>query len=63
METWLTEARGGTELRIRWSGSGTTLPTRLALILLRAKILRQTRQELGQFKRLVEAHGVHFAKA
>lgn len=60
VETWLREKNGGTEVRIRWSGSGTNLIMRLLLPFLGGSIRRQMRSELELFKDLVETHGAHF---
>ena len=60
VETWLRPAEGGTDLTIRWAGSGRTLVTRLLLPLLRGTIARRTRTDLESFKTLVETHGARF---
>jgi len=61
IETWLQEVEGGTTVRIRWVGSGSSVPMRILLPLMRGRLLRQTRNELEVFKTLVEAHGAHFS--
>lgn len=61
VETWLREKNGGTEVRFRWSGSGTNLIMRLLLPFLGGSIRRQMKSELVLFKDLVETHGPHFA--
>jgi hypothetical protein len=60
VETWLREAESHTVVTVRWSGSGTTLTTRLLLPFLRRAIARQTQSELETFKTLVETQGAHF---
>jgi hypothetical protein len=60
VETWLQMVDGGTEVRIRWSGSGASLPMRIILTFMKGNIKRQTKLELEKFKALVEAHGAHF---
>jgi hypothetical protein len=60
VETWLHEVDGETTVRIRWTGSGRSIPMRILLPLMRGRLLRQTRNELGVFKTLVEAQGAHF---
>ena len=61
VETWLQEVDSGTTVRIRWAGSGSSIPMRILLPLMRGRLLRQTRNELEVFKTLVEAHGAHFS--
>jgi len=60
VETWLDEIDAGTEMRIRWAGSGNNLRMKLALFLMRGAILRQTQSELDTFRGLVETHGARF---
>jgi hypothetical protein len=60
LETWLREKSGSTAVAIRWSGSGTTIPLRLLLPLLRGALRRQTKTELDAFKTLVEKRGACF---
>lgn len=60
VETWLWERYGGTELRLRWSGSGSNLLMRLLLPFLRGTISRRAESDLVRFKNLVEAHGACF---
>lgn len=62
VETWLREKDSGTEVRIRWSGSGRSLLTRIVLPFMRQAILRQTKGDLERFKGLVETRGAHFSK-
>lgn len=62
VETWLRERRGTTEVRFRWSGSGSTFLMRLLLPFLRGTILRRARSDLDRFKDLVETHGACFQK-
>ena len=60
VETWLREKESHTAVKVRWSGSGTTLLMRLLLPFLRGTIARQSQKELETFKALVETHGAHF---
>ena len=60
VETWLEEIDDGTEVKIRWSGSGSTLLMRLLLPFMRGAIQNQTRKELDAFKILVETRGSQF---
>lgn len=60
VETTLRRLEGGTQVTVRWAGSGTVLVSRLLLPFLRGKILRQLEQDLSTFKRLVETRGAHF---
>jgi hypothetical protein len=62
VETWLRERRGGTEVRLRWSGSGSRLLTLLLLPFLRGMILRRMRSDLVRFKGLVETRGACFKR-
>jgi hypothetical protein len=54
VETWLSPSNGGTELRLRWSGSGKSLLLRLILPFMRRAIARQTQADLIKLKELVE---------
>lgn len=62
VETWLKEIKDGTEVTIRWSGSGSTLFMRLLLPFMRGAILRHTKNDLEKFKNLVETHGANFSR-
>jgi uncharacterized protein YndB with AHSA1/START domain len=61
VETWLREKNGGTEVTVRWSGTGNSLLMRLFLPFMRGAILRQASTELETFKTLVETRGPHFS--
>ena len=60
VETWLRKKNDGTEVTIRWRGSGTMIVTRLLLPFMRGVIRRRTRSDLAAFRKLVEANGAHF---
>ena len=60
VETWLEEIDDGTEVKIRWSGSGSTLLMRIILPFMRGAILNQTKKELAAFKTLVETRSSRF---
>lgn len=61
VETLLTPADGGTQLTIRWTGTGRSLPLRLLLPLMRRSVARQALADLEKLKVLVE--GQHDAAA
>ena len=63
VETRLVATNGGTQVRLRWSGRGTTLLTRLILPLMRRRIAREALKEFETFKRLIESRGPHFSTA
>lgn len=63
VETWLHEREGGTEVVIRWSGTGTTLLTRILLPFMRGSIRRQASKDLEALKSLIETHGAHFSES
>ena len=63
VETWLREQNGSTLVKLRWSGSGTALLTRLLLPFMRGSIAKQTKRELETFRDLVEKFGSDFSKA
>ena len=62
VKTWLRERNGSTEVKIRWSGSGSTVLMRVLLPFLGGSIKRQMKSELDVFKNFVEIHGAHFSK-
>jgi hypothetical protein len=62
VETWLKEADRGTNMTIRWEGTGENWRLKLLLPFMRGPISRQTRKDLEKFKQLIEDHGVHFSK-
>ena len=45
---------GGTTMRLRWSGTGTTTATRMILPLIRSRIRRRAKADLDALRRLVE---------
>ena len=55
VETSLTGSNGGTDVSIRWTGSGRTLLLRLLLPFMRGTISRQADADLLKLKALVEA--------
>ncbi len=61
VETWLRGKNGSTQVTIRWSGTGTTLPTRVLLPFLRGSIRRQASEDLETLKNLIETQGAHFS--
>jgi hypothetical protein len=62
VETWLRSKNGSTEVIVRWSGTGTTLPVRILLPFMRRSIRRQTLKDLNALKSLIETHGAHFSR-
>jgi uncharacterized protein YndB with AHSA1/START domain len=54
VETVLTPVNGGTELAVRWTGSGRSLPLRLLLPFMRRAVARQAQADLVKLKDLVE---------
>ena len=54
IETSLSPSRGGTELSIRWTGTGKRLMLRLLLPFLRGNLVRQAQADLKKLKDLVE---------
>jgi len=54
VETVLTPISGGTQVSVRWSGSGKPLLLRLLLPFMRTSIARQTRKDLMKLKAVVE---------
>ena len=62
VETWLQEQNGGTEVKMRWAGKGTTFLMRLLLPLIRGSIKKGMAAELEAFRNLVEVHGSDFSK-
>jgi hypothetical protein len=61
VETWLRGKNGSTDVTVRWSGTGTSLPLRIMLPFLRSSIRRQTLTDLDKLKSLIETHGAHFS--
>ncbi len=61
VETMLISLDDATEMRITWSGQGKIFYLKMLLPLLRGKMLRQTKKELGIFKKLIETKGADFS--
>jgi hypothetical protein len=57
VETLISPSNGGTQLEIRWSGSGRSLLFRLLLPFMRRAIARQAHSDLVKLKQLVESRG------
>lgn len=55
VETILTPISGGTQVDVRWSGSGKPLLVRLLLPFMRRSIARQAQKDLLKLKALVES--------
>jgi hypothetical protein len=62
VETWLQDQNGGTEVKIRWSGKGTTLLMRLLLPFIKGSIQKGMTSELETFRELVETYGEDFKR-
>ena len=63
VETWLQEQNGGTEVKMRWAGKGTTFLMRLLLPLIQGSIKKGMTAELETFRDLVEVHGSDFSQS
>lgn len=55
VETTLVPTNGGTQVTVRWTGSGKPLLLRMAIPLMRRSIARQSRVDLLKLKDLVES--------
>jgi hypothetical protein len=62
VEINLAGAGSETGVSIRWQGTARTLLLKLILPLQRKKMIRQTREDIEVFKRLVEERGAVFSK-
>jgi hypothetical protein len=60
VETLIEPAEEGTQIILKWDGSGSNFAVDLILYLMRGKIRREATAELAEFKRLVETRGVIF---
>ena len=61
VQTWIQALNGSSQVTLRWSGTGTTVLTRLLLPFMKGQIRRGATKELLKFKALVERHGAHFS--
>jgi uncharacterized membrane protein len=55
VETILLPADGGTQLNLRWRGTGRPLPLKLMLPFMRGSVARQMQMDLAKLKALVES--------
>ena len=62
VQTWIHALNGSSRVTLRWSGTGTSLLTRLMLPIMKGRIRREAIKELRTFKALVEMHGAHFSE-
>jgi hypothetical protein len=60
VETILNDIGKDTEIIIHWSGKSNNLLTNSILTLMKKRMIYQTKNELKNFKNLVEKRGVHF---
>jgi hypothetical protein len=60
VQTWLKPVDQGTQVRMKWSGWGTSLVTLVVLPFMKRAIARQVERELTHFKQLVEKYGSDF---
>jgi hypothetical protein len=61
VETLLEETKNGTQITLKWEGTGRAFPLNLILHLVRGRIKKEATSELMEFKILVESHGVKFS--
>ena len=62
VETTLRSSGNDTEMHLKWSGKGKVPLLKILLPLFRGKMIRQTKEELETFKKLVETKGSNFSK-
>ncbi|OFY84501.1 MAG: hypothetical protein A3F72_13920 [Bacteroidetes bacterium RIFCSPLOWO2_12_FULL_35_15] len=60
VETVLHPLGNKTEMKVTWSGKGKLFFLKFLLPLLRGKLIKQSKAELGSFKKLVETKGYDF---
>ncbi len=61
VETMLHSNGDETKMKIRWSGKGKRLILKLLLPLIRFRMIKQSKNELNTFKKLVESRGSDFS--
>ncbi|KPK82906.1 MAG: hypothetical protein AMS27_13660 [Bacteroides sp. SM23_62_1] len=62
VETILQSSDNKTEMTLIWEGQGRNIILKLLLPLLRNKMIKQSRTELGIFKNLIETKGSNFCE-
>ena len=62
VETTLNSLGNNTEMHLKWSGKGKVFLLKILLPLFRGKMIKQTKEELETFKKLIETKGSNFGK-